>query len=91
MINPTLATIAQVSVLAYVVAGMTAMGLTLTVKGIVRPLRDARLVLGVLVANFVVVPAVAVLATRCWGWTTPPPQPSSCSAAPLGHRSSPHW
>lgn len=59
-----LTVLTQVGILVFVVAGMAAMGLGLTVARIVRPLRDARLVVGVLVANFVVVPVVAVAASR---------------------------
>jgi predicted Na+-dependent transporter len=59
-----LAVLTQVGILVFVVAGMAAMGLGLTVAGITAPLRDARLVVGVLVANFVVVPVVAVAAAR---------------------------
>ena len=59
-----LTVVTQVGILVFVVAGMGAMGLALTVEAIVGPLRDARLVVGVLAANFVVVPLVAVLAAR---------------------------
>jgi len=59
-----LTVVTQVGVLVFVVAGMGAMGLALTVEAIVGPLRDARLVVGVLAANFVVVPLVAVLAAQ---------------------------
>ncbi len=57
-----LSTVTQVGILVFVVAGMAAMGLGLTGAAIVRPLRDGRLVVGVLLANFVVVPLVAVAA-----------------------------
>jgi predicted Na+-dependent transporter len=59
-----LTVLTQVGILVFVVAGMAAMGLSLTVAAIVGPLRDARLLVGVLVANFVVVPVVAVLAAN---------------------------
>jgi BASS family bile acid:Na+ symporter len=59
-----LTVVTQVGILVFVVAGMGAMGLALTVEAIVGPLRDARLVVGVLAANFVVVPLVAVLAAQ---------------------------
>jgi predicted Na+-dependent transporter len=62
--SDVLTVVTQVGVLVFVVAGMAAMGLSLTVAGIVGPLRDARLVVGAVVANFVVVPAVAVAAGR---------------------------
>lgn len=59
-----LVALTQVGILLFVVAGMAAMGLNLTVARIAGPLRDARLLVGILVANFVVVPAVAVGAAR---------------------------
>ncbi len=62
--SDVLTVLTQVGVLVFVVAGMAAMGLSLTLGAIVGPLRNARLVVGVNVANFVVVPAVAVGASR---------------------------
>lgn len=59
-----LTALTQVGILAFVVAGMAAMGLALTVPGILAALRDTRLVVGVLLANFVVVPLAAVAAAR---------------------------
>lgn len=56
--------ITQVGILVFVVAGMAAMGLALTVSAIAGPLRNGRLVVGVLLANFVVVPAVAIATAR---------------------------
>ena len=58
-----LATIAQLSVLVFVIASMLAMGLTLKLKQITAPLRNIRLVALALVGNFVVVPALAFLIT----------------------------
>jgi predicted Na+-dependent transporter len=62
--SQVLAVVTQVGILVFVVAGMAAMGLGLTVRQVLGPLRDARLVVGILVANFVAVPVVAVLAAR---------------------------
>ncbi|MEZ5093097.1 bile acid:sodium symporter family protein [Nocardioides sp.] len=59
-----LTVLTQVGILVFVVAGMAAMGLGLSVPQIVAPLRAPRLVAAVLVANFVVVPVVAVGAAR---------------------------
>lgn len=64
MLSEVLTAVTQVALLTFVVGGMAAMGLSLTVKQIVDPLRDARMVAGVLAANFVVVPAVAILTAR---------------------------
>lgn len=59
-----LTVVTQVGMLTFVVAGMAGMGLSLTVAQIMAPLRDARLVVTVLLANFVAVPLVAIAAAR---------------------------
>jgi BASS family bile acid:Na+ symporter len=64
VLSDTAQVVTQVGMLVFIVAGMAAMGLSLTIAGIVEPLRDLRLVGGLLVANFVVVPIVAVAAAR---------------------------
>jgi predicted Na+-dependent transporter len=64
MISDTLATVAQVGMLVFVVASMAAMGLSLTMDRILGPLRDLRLVVLLLLANFVIVPAAAIGAGR---------------------------
>ncbi len=51
----------NLSTLVFVVTSMLAMGLSLTVAQIVAPLRNARLVILALLANFVLVPSVAYL------------------------------
>ena len=56
-----LAVIMQLSVLVFVIASMLSMGLSLTIKQIVAPLRNARLVILALVANFILVPLLAYL------------------------------
>ena len=48
----------------FIVGSMAAMGLSLTVKSIVEPLRDLRMVVLLLTANFVAVPLVAIGAAR---------------------------
>jgi BASS family bile acid:Na+ symporter len=55
--------IAQLSGLLFIVASMLAMGLGLTLAQIRQPLRDVRLVVLALVANFVLVPALGYLIT----------------------------
>src|SRR5262245_42739129 len=50
--------------LAFVVTSMLSMGLSLTIPQIIAPLRNTRLVLMALVANFVLVPIVAVILTQ---------------------------
>jgi predicted Na+-dependent transporter len=64
VLSDTPTQVAQVGLLAFVVAGMAAMGLGLTLAQIAAPLRDVRLVASLLVVNFVVVPAAAVAAGR---------------------------
>jgi BASS family bile acid:Na+ symporter len=59
--NEILQAIMQLSVLVFVITSMLAMGLSLTIKQIVAPLRDARLVILALIANFVLVPVLAYL------------------------------
>ncbi len=57
--NELFTTIAQVSGLLGIVGSMFAMGLGLTVSQIIQPLKNARLVLLALLANFVLVPLLA--------------------------------
>jgi predicted Na+-dependent transporter len=64
MLTETLEVITQVAMLVFVVGSMAAMGLGLTVARIAQPLRDVRLVVALLVANFVVVPIAAIAAAR---------------------------
>jgi BASS family bile acid:Na+ symporter len=64
MLSETLQVIAQVAMLVFVVGSMSAMGLGLTMPQITAPVRDVRLVVGLLIANFIVVPAAAVAAAR---------------------------
>jgi BASS family bile acid:Na+ symporter len=53
----------MLSVLVFVIGSMMSMGLSLTMKQIVEPLKNARLVILALVANFVLVPIVAYAIT----------------------------
>ena len=55
--------IAQISALTFILTSMLAMGLSLTVKQIMDPLRNMSVVLLALLANFVLVPALAYLIT----------------------------
>lgn len=64
MLSDTLLVLTQVAMLVFVVGSMAAMGLGLTVARIAQPLRDVRLVLALLVVNFIVVPAAAIAAAR---------------------------
>lgn len=51
----------NLSVLVFVITSMLAMGLNLTVGQIIEPLKNARLVILALVANFILVPALVYL------------------------------
>jgi predicted Na+-dependent transporter len=64
MLNDVLTAITQVGMLVFVVASMAAMGLGLTLAKIIDPLRDVRMVVLLLGANFVVVPVAAIIASR---------------------------
>ncbi len=58
-----LTVIAQLSVMTFIITSMLAMGLSLTIKQIMDPLHDTKVVLLALLANFVLVPALAYLIT----------------------------
>jgi len=51
--------ITQLSAFTFIITSMLAMGLSLTVKQIIEPLSDVKVVLLALLANFVLVPALA--------------------------------
>lgn len=55
--------IAQLSVLVFVIASMLSMGLSLKMAQIIEPLRNMRLVILALVANFILVPLIAYIIT----------------------------
>ena len=58
-----LATLAQLSVLVFVIGSMASMGLSLKIPQIIAPLKDIKLVILAMVANFVLVPLVAIVIT----------------------------
>jgi BASS family bile acid:Na+ symporter len=61
--NEILATLAQLSVLVFVVSSMLSMGLNLTISQITDPLKNGRMVILALAANFLLVPAFAYIIT----------------------------
>jgi predicted Na+-dependent transporter len=63
MLNEILTTIASLALNLFVITSMLAMGMSLTVKQIIDPLRNVRLVVLALLGNFVLVPALALLLT----------------------------
>jgi len=58
-----LTTLASLSVLIFVIGSMTSMGLSLKLPQIIAPLKDVKLVVLALVANFILVPLVAMAIT----------------------------
>jgi bile acid:Na+ symporter, BASS family len=62
---------ANASVVAFVVSSTLAVGLALTVQQILAPLRNGRLVVLSLVANFVLAPIAAIALTRLFGLDEP--------------------
>src|SRR5215471_13859899 len=64
MLMDLLSKAATVAMLSFVVSSMLAMGAGLTVTRIIEPLRNIRLVLFASVANFVLMPAVAVVLAK---------------------------
>ena len=58
-LNDLFGAIAQLSGLLFVIASMLAMGMSLTIAQILQPLKNARLVILALLANFVLVPLLA--------------------------------
>lgn len=66
-----LPTLSSIFTLAFVVSSMFSLGLRLTVRQIIEPLRNPRLVLMALLSNFVVVPAAALLLSSIFGLSQP--------------------
>ena len=62
-----ISTLANLFTTAFVVTSMFSFGLRLTLSEIIAPLRDIRLLLGTLAANFMIVPLVAVLLANLFG------------------------
>lgn len=56
----TLALVAKLAMLVFLLAGMLELGLSLTLNQVLAPLKSARLVVLSLVANFLIVPLLAV-------------------------------
>ena len=63
MVSDILAVVAQVSIFTFIITSMLAMGMSLTVKQIIDPLKNVKVVLLALLANFVLVPALAYILT----------------------------
>ena len=69
--SQVLSVLQNVVTLAFVLSSMLATGLALTIPQIVKPLRNLRLVVMALVANFLIAPAAAYLLTRIIPMTQP--------------------
>lgn len=63
MLNEIVITISSLALYLFIITSMLAMGMSLTVKQIIEPLRNFRLVVLVLIGNFVLTPALALLLT----------------------------
>jgi BASS family bile acid:Na+ symporter len=70
-VTEILATLAQLSVLVFVIGSMLSMGLSLTISQIIEPLKNMRLVILALVANFVLVPLLAYVITLVFSLDEP--------------------
>jgi BASS family bile acid:Na+ symporter len=64
MMSEVLEVLAKLSVLVFVISSMFSMGLSLTMTQIIEPLKNTRLVILELVANFILIPAIAYGITR---------------------------
>ena len=62
--DPFLIAISTLAVLIFIITSMLGMGFSLTIPQIMTPLRNTRLVVMSLVANFVIVPVLALLIVR---------------------------
>src|SRR3974390_650676 len=71
MLMDLLSKVATIALLGFVVSSMMAMGVGFTVKQIIDALRDARLVLLALLANFVVMPLGALALDKMLGLDEP--------------------
>jgi ACR3 family arsenite transporter len=69
--NEILETLAALSVLVFVIGSMLSMGLSLTIAQIIEPLKNTRLVILALVANFILVPLLGVLIARVFSLDEP--------------------
>ena len=65
--NQILTVIVQLSALVFVVGSMMAMGLSLTIPQITKPLKDVKLLVLALVANFALVPILAYILALVFG------------------------
>jgi BASS family bile acid:Na+ symporter len=69
--SDTLEVLASLSGLVFVISSMLSMGLSLTMKQIVYPLKNARLVILALIVNFMLVPIVAYLISALFSLDEP--------------------
>jgi hypothetical protein len=86
MLMDLLSKAATVAMLSFVVSSMLAMGTGLTVAQIIEPLRNIRLVLLALLANFLLMPAGPSHWRKCYGSTSLLELDFCCSVAQQAHR-----
>src|SRR5215207_7580724 len=63
-----LSSVLSIATLVFAVSSMLAVGFRYTIQQIIAPLRNARLVMGAVVANFVLVPILAYLITTIFSF-----------------------
>ena len=86
-----LAKAVPIAMLTFVVSSMLAVGLSLTVREIVTPLRNGKLLTLALLANFVLMPLAAILIARVLQLDQPLGVALSSSARPPARRSFRSW
>ena len=62
--NEVISSLTSAFTLAFVITSMFGLGLSMTIRDIIQPLTNVRLVLMALLANFVIIPALAFILTR---------------------------
>ena len=91
MLMDLLSNAATIAMLSFVVSSMLAMGTGLTVAQIIEPLRNARLLVLALLANFIFMPLVAFTLAECLGSTNRSELDCCSSAAPPAPRFCRSW
>jgi BASS family bile acid:Na+ symporter len=76
--NGLLWNILRWSVLTFLVSSMLELGLSLTLAQVVAPLRDVRLIALSIIANFLVVPLLAIGVAKAMRLEEPSPQDCYC-------------
>lgn len=86
-----LSKIVPITILAFVFSSMLSVGLSLTVCQILAPLRNYRLIVLALLANFVLIPFGLLASQSCSGWTNHSALLCSCWAQLRVRRFDRYW